>query len=186
MARFSLGSFGSPSLTGGLGVFPSPRTTTRSSRITVEMGRRTRSTDTMENSAIRHRWDTTPLMMRAWLDALPEYLEEIDSNYVSWWAQRYTLDRNGTVCGPSASSAPPLNARATPWPGFHSHTPRATSRRPVHVTHTRKTAKEVPRRLDTQANDSHRHIARSQDKNTRNAKAHTKTDACPRATSRRP
>jgi hypothetical protein len=39
--------------------------------------------------------------MRAWLDALPEYLEKIDPNYVSWWSQGNVLDRNGTVCGPT-------------------------------------------------------------------------------------
>jgi len=39
--------------------------------------------------------------MRAWLDALPEYLEKIDPNYFSWWSQGNVLDRNGTVCGPT-------------------------------------------------------------------------------------
>ena len=43
--------------------------------------------------------------MRAWLDALPEYLEKIDPNYVSWWTQGFVLDRNGTVCGPTLRHA---------------------------------------------------------------------------------
>ena len=64
------------------------------------MGKQTRASDINQESSIP-QWDTTPIFMRAWLDALPDYLEKLDQNYVSWWSQGYVLDRNGTVCGPT-------------------------------------------------------------------------------------
>eukprot|EP00966_Prymnesium_polylepis_P176959 4098304-Prymnesium_polylepis.1 len=63
------------------------------------MGKQTRASDNQESSI--PQWDTTPIFMRTWLDALPEYLEKLDQNDVSWWSQGYVLDRNGTVCGPT-------------------------------------------------------------------------------------
>ena len=64
------------------------------------MGKQTRSSDLAQEESLPS-WNTTPIFMRAWLDALPEYLEKLDANYVSWWTQGYVLDRNGTVCGPT-------------------------------------------------------------------------------------
>ena len=64
------------------------------------MGRATRSSELVQEDS-NPSWDTTPIFMRAWLDALPEYLEKIDPNFVSWWSQGYVLDRNSTVCGPN-------------------------------------------------------------------------------------
>ena len=50
------------------------------------MGKQTRASDINQESSIP-QWDTTPIFMRAWLDALPDYLEKLDQNYVSWWSQ---------------------------------------------------------------------------------------------------
>eukprot|EP00966_Prymnesium_polylepis_P091184 2110435-Prymnesium_polylepis.1 len=68
------------------------------------MGKSTRSSDLDQESSVP-AWDTTPIFMRAWLDALPEYLKNIDQNFVSWWSQGYVLDRNSTVCGPTIRHA---------------------------------------------------------------------------------
>ena len=68
------------------------------------MGKSTRPSDLDQESSVPS-WDTTPIFMRAWLDALPEYLENLDQNFVSWWSQGYVLDRNSTVCGPTIRHA---------------------------------------------------------------------------------
>ena len=60
------------------------------------MGKSQRSSDLSQDDSIPS-WNTTPIFMRA----LPEYLEKLDANCVSWWTQGYVLDRNGTVCAPT-------------------------------------------------------------------------------------
>ena len=44
-------------------------------------------------------WDTTPITMRHWALALPEYLEDIDATFVTWWSHGYVQVKT-CVCAP--------------------------------------------------------------------------------------
>ena len=113
--RFQVGSFGSILLVIGRRSSP-PRPQTISRRLAAHrtMGRSTRSSDLVQEDS-QPSWDTTPIFMRAWLDALPEYLEKIDPNFVSWWSQGYVLDRNSTVCGPTIRHTVALRDDSVHW-----------------------------------------------------------------------
>ena len=47
-------------------------------------------------------WDTTEIRMRGWLRALPEYLEELDEDFVILWSQGAITSRDA-VLGPTES-----------------------------------------------------------------------------------
>ena len=72
-----------------------------------------RASDTVEGEETVPYWDTTPIRMRRWLLALPEYLENQNEDYVSWWEQGYSMSRHTTLA-PSVRHAQALRDNAVP------------------------------------------------------------------------
>ena len=46
-------------------------------------------------------WDSTPITMRGWLRALPEYLEDLDSDFPMFWSMGAVFGSNNALCGPT-------------------------------------------------------------------------------------
>ena len=66
------------------------------------------------------QWDTTPLTMRKWLLALPEYLEDLNGDYVTFWEQGYAIGTKNMVLVPTASHAVALRENAVRLHSFSS------------------------------------------------------------------
>ena len=46
-------------------------------------------------------WDSTPITMRGWLRALPEYLEDVDSDFPMFCSMGAVFGSNNAFCGPT-------------------------------------------------------------------------------------
>lgn len=66
-------------------------------------------------------WDTTPLTMRKWLIALPEYLEsEHNGGLVTWWQQGYVMSKQNMVAVLTTVHAVALRDNAVPVRTFEN------------------------------------------------------------------
>ena len=66
------------------------------------MPKKSHQREASDSDSEQPEWDSTPIMMRKWALELPEYLEDIDANFVTWWSQGYTMVKT-TACGPTKS-----------------------------------------------------------------------------------
>ena len=56
--------------------------------------RKTSDQDNSDNPS----WDTTPMTMRKWLLELPEYLADINDDFVTWWESGYVMNKTLVAC----------------------------------------------------------------------------------------
>ena len=55
------------------------------------------STTALPESDEEPEWDTTPLGFNLWWTELPEYLENLDSDYVTMWQYGYCMEKRTCV-----------------------------------------------------------------------------------------
>lgn len=73
----------------------------------------------LEEESLIPTWDTTPLTMRKWLLALPEYLEsEHHGTLVTWWQQGYVMSKHNAVATPTLRHAVAIRDNAVPIRSF--------------------------------------------------------------------
>ena len=98
---FRLGSFGSPFA--GIDPESSSRLWKRSCTSIDNMVKDrsiTASDKNLEGSI--PSWDSTPITMRGWLRAMPEYLEDLDADFPLFWSMGAVFGSNNALCGPTS------------------------------------------------------------------------------------